>query len=150
MKSKIIGILLLLAGIAGAVVPLLTDCKAHGKVMKNGMPMPCHYSAIALSVIGGIVILLALITIFVRMNIVHYITFILTALAGVAGFLIPNKIIMIGNGVPMKEGGWMCGLCKSPEMPCVSTMMPIMNIVLGVIIALSVIGIILKFVGKEK
>ncbi|MDO5695539.1 MAG: DUF4418 family protein [Eubacteriales bacterium] len=150
MKNKIISVLLLIAGIAMTAIPLNTDCAAHGHFMKNGQPMGCHYSAIGLTILGGVVIVAALLAIFIKNRGVSIVMYLLAAVAAVLGYLIPRGIIKIGNGVPMKEGGWMCGVCKSPDMACHQSMMPIMNIVLGVVLALSIIGLIMRFLGRRE
>lgn len=105
--NKTMGILLIVLALVIGIVPLFTDCLAHGRTLTTdtgmSIPMKCHWTALAEI---GVAVPLALVGLFnitsKRKETLQTINTLGLAL-GVMTILFPTVLI---------------GVCKNPDMPC--------------------------------
>lgn len=131
---KAIGIVLLIAAVAIAVVPQFTDCESQGRALtlQNGktVPMKCHWTAQAslglalpLAVVGAI-------TTFSRRKANNGNLGIVGVGLGALTILLPTTLI---------------GVCASPDMLCNSVMLPFLVLIGIIVTAVSGLGFALSF-----
>ena len=124
-KNYIFGALIAIAGLLIAIGPktFFAVCASDGE-----MVMKCLYVAQTELVIGIAIALLGIVLFFSKNSAAQITTSIALALNGIITILIPNVLI---------------GVCKSEHMHCNAVTRPALNILGGLVIVLSVIGIIL-------
>lgn len=148
IKNNIANILLVIAGLVLALTPfvLFPVCQVR---MANGKPMMCYYSGIFITIVGAVIILLALINLFVKKKWIWNITYILIIIGGIVSYMVPEGIIKIGDKASL---GWQCGLCMKDHagMTCNSLTMPAIRILVPIIVILGLIGLFINFTRKEK
>ncbi len=150
MKTKIIKKVFLWAGLVLSVVLGLTPhvlapvCQMS---RPDGTPMMCYYSAIFIAVIAGVAALISLIAILTKKKVWNYTSYIFVFLSGVLSYLVPNRIIPIGDKT---VAGWEFGLCRNAQMACREHTMPLITILMVLMIVVSVVGIFVEFLLQER
>lgn len=126
MKNKLfIGIAFIAYALALAVGPytLYKGCK------KGEMLMACHKSLSILLVLGIIVGIIGVITIFAKFKNEILISNAVGIVAGVVAILIPSVIV---------------GACKMETMACRTTTFPVIYIVSGIFIVINIVSMIIQ------
>jgi hypothetical protein len=136
---RILGIILILLAIAIAVVPAFTDCQSQGLsiALPNGktVPMKCHWTGVA--EIGTAVPLVAI-----------GIMLIASRRKESRIYLNISGIVLGGLAVAFPSG--LIGVCATPTMTCVTLMSPALLAMGGVVIALSVFGLVWSLRSKDQ
>lgn len=114
--------------------------------MPNGGFMMCRYSGILITGMGGAIVVLAILTPWVRGGIVVFFR-ILSAAAALLCYLIPARIVVVGNKAAL---GWECGLCKAADMACRATTMPAVNVLVGALVLVNVTALIFGLVEPKR
>jgi hypothetical protein len=125
------GILLIVLALVIGIVPLFTDCLAHGRTLTTdtgmSIPMKCHWTALAEI---GVAVPLALIGLFNitsrRKETLRTINVLGLAL-GVMTILFPTVLI---------------GVCKNPDMPCRMIELPTLILSGILVIVASLVAIV--------
>jgi hypothetical protein len=129
---KAIGVILLIAAVAIAVVPQFTDCESQGRALtlQNGrsVPMKCHWTAQAALGLALPVAVVGALTLFRGRKPGATNLGIVGAGLGAIAILLPISLI---------------GVCASPDMICNSVMRPFMILTGGVITVASAAGFLL-------
>jgi hypothetical protein len=131
------GLMIVLALTTG-IVPLLTDCQSQGRALTladgRTVPMKCHWTAIAeIAVAVPLLVTGALLAISKRRETGRNLT-ILGGVLGVLVILIPTVLI---------------GVCANPDMLCNLVMKPALILAGGLVVALSLVGMVRSLGMKE-
>jgi hypothetical protein len=129
--NKTMGILLIVLALVIGIVPLFTDCLAHGRTLTTdtgmSIPMKCHWTALAEI---GVAVPLALIGLFnitsKRKETLRTINEIGLAL-GVMVILYPTVLI---------------GVCANPDMPCRMIELPTLILSGILVIVVGLVGLV--------
>lgn len=117
------------------------------KLMKNGKPMPCHYSGLLIVGMGLVIVIVSVLAIWLKKKWLDTVAYLISLVAAVLSYMIPKRIIEVGH---MKVDGWQCGLCKSPTMSCQTQTMPAVSWLVGLLVLSCVVALIIGFVKKER
>ncbi|WP_215492284.1 DUF4418 family protein [Fenollaria sporofastidiosus] len=127
-KNKIIGILFIILGVLVFLTPgtLAPVCPA----MADGKFMKCHWMGQAIKGIGGVMTVLGLIyTLICSKKQMFFTLAISNVVIGIYAILLPAKLI---------------GGCMNAEMACRAKTMPMIYILVGLYIVISVVAAILN------
>lgn len=117
--------------------------------MKNGHYMSCHYSGILLTVMGVIIIALALLPLGIHRRLMGMISSALNLILAVIAYLIPHRILPVPTGVINGKGmPVLFGLCNKDTMPCTQTFHHV-SIVLLLLGVLALVTLIFQILKKE-
>ena len=116
--------------------------------MPNGKHMMCHYSGTFIAGMGALIVVLSLLAFWGhRKRWVSSLSGILSIVAALLCYLVPMRIIVIGD----KAGwGWECGLCKAADMACHTTTMPAVTVLVSALVLVNVVALIHGFVGRGR
>ena len=144
--KKILFILNALLGVVLALTPfvLFPVCGP----MPNGKYMMCHYSGIFITGMGALIVVLSLLALWGhRKRWVAPLSGVLSIVAALLSYLVPMRIVVIGNKATM---GWECGLCKAADMACHTTTMPAVTVLVSALVLVHVVALIRGFVGRGR
>lgn len=116
------------------------------QLMANGRHMSCYYSAWLIVGIAVAIGIISLATIRWNNKIGKNISYLIILGLAILGYALPKRMIAVGH---MKLQGWQIGLCMSPDMPCQSTTMPAVTVLLLVIGLLAIEGLVLNFLIED-
>lgn len=144
---KIVTILLIVLGLAVAIVPQFYTCQAHGFdiELKPGVhiPMVCLWTAHAEGVVGMMLVVAGILLAFLRSREVGIALSVMAIFLGFAAVVLPM-------GLAGKHAFlFSIGICMNPDMPCVVVMKPLLTI-LGPLVMLTGIGGLLLNVVRLK
>lgn len=146
MLRKVFSILNLLLGGALALTPfvLFPVCGP----MPNGKHMMCHYSGIFITGMGVLIVVLSLLALWGhRKRWAVSLSGVLSILAALLCYLVPMRIVVIGNKATM---GWECGLCKAADMACHTSTMPAVTVLVSALVLVNVVALIHGFVARGR
>ena len=116
--------------------------------MPNGKYMMCHYSGIFITGMGALIVVLSLLALWGhRKRWVAPLSGVLSIVAALLSYLVPMRIVVIGNKATM---GWECGLCKAADMACHTTTMPAVTVLVSALVLVNVVALIHGFVGRGR
>ncbi len=144
--KKILFILNALLGVVLALTPfvLFPVCGP----MPNGKYMMCHYSGIFITGMGALIVVLSLLALWGhRKRWVAPLSGVLSIVAALLSYLVPMRIVVIGNKATM---GWECGLCKAADMVCHTATMPTVTVLVSALVLVNVVALIHGFVGRGR
>ena len=144
--KKILFILNALLGVVLALTPfvLFPVCGP----MPNGKYMMCHYSGIFITGMGALIVVLSLLALWGhRQRWVAPLSGVLSIVAALLSYLVPMRIVVIGNKATM---GWECGLCKAADMACHTATMPTVTVLVSALVLVNVVALIHGFVGRGR
>ena len=144
--KKILFILNALLGVVLALTPfvLFPVCGP----MPNGKYMMCHYSGIFITGMGALIVVLSLLALWGhRKRWVAPLSGVLSIVAALLSYLVPMRIVVIGNKATM---GWECGLCKAADMACHTATMPTVTVLVSALVLVNVFALIHGFVGRGR
>ena len=72
---------------------------------------------------------------------------VLSIVAALLSYLVPMRIVVIGNKATM---GWECGLCKAADMACHTATMPTVTVLVSALVLVNVVALIHGFVGRGR
>ena len=127
-KNKIFGILFIIFGVLIFLTPgtLAPVCPA----MLDGKFMKCHWMGQAIKGIGGVMTVLGLIYTAIKSKKQMFFTLAISnVIVGIYAILLPAKLI---------------GGCMKPEMACRAKTMPMIYILVGLYIVISIVAIFLN------
>lgn len=136
--SKVLGVVTALIGILVIVVPkyILPVCEYQGKLMETKMgmsiPMKCSWTAQSELGIGLVIIVAALALIFSRQVETRKMVSVILVALGIVVILLPTTLI---------------GVCPNPMMLCHAGALPALELLGGLLIIVTAIGI---YTAKEK
>lgn len=104
-----------LMGMLIALTPFILK-PVCAKLMDNGMPMPCHYSAIIVTILAVVLTLINLVIPFVNRRKFKLLINVVSMLLIAAIVLIPLQVIKF-----KLPGAPICGICRHDGMPCVGS-----------------------------
>lgn len=148
IKNNIANILILIAGGVLALTPFVLFPVCQVK-MANGKPMMCYYSGIFITIMGSLIVVFMILNFIVKKKLVWNITYVLSIVAGIVSYMVPERIIKIGDKETL---GWQCGLCMKGHagMTCNSSTMPAIKIIVPIVVILGLVGLFINFTRKEK
>ena len=144
--KKILFILNALLGVVLALTPfvLFPVCGP----MPNGKYMMCHYSGIFITGMGALIVVLSLLALWGhRKRWVAPLSGVLSIVAALLSYLVPMRIVVIGNKATM---GWEGGLCKAADMACHTVTMPAVTVLVSALVLVNVFALIHGFVGRGR
>ena len=144
--KKILFILNALLGVVLALTPfvLFPVCGP----MPHGKYMMCHYSGIFITGMGALIVVLSLLALWGhRKRWVAPLSGVLSIVAALLSYLVPMRIVVIGNKATM---GWACGLCKAADMACHTVTMPAVTVLVSALVLVNVVALIHGFVGRGR
>ena len=144
--KKILFILNALLGVVLALTPfvLFPVCGP----MPNGKYMMCHYSGIFITGMGALIVVLSLLALWGhRKRWVAPLSGVLSIVAALLSYLVPMRIVVIGNKATM---GWECGLCKAADMACHTATMPTVTVLVSALVLVNVVALIHGFVARGR
>ncbi len=112
-----------------------------------GYPMKCYYTGIMFVISGGVLAFFALIAMIKDKKALKVLLAIVAFIISIVNYLIPMGIIKVGN---MKTLHWEFGLCRSPEMSCLTSFKPAMIVILALVLILSIIILVKAFLSKSR
>ena len=132
-RVNICAVILGLAGVFQILIPLVIFpvCQKQIETAAGGtVPMKCHWYAMAVVILGGALILQALLKLWVKQPETSAYGGAVTLLTGVATMLLHNNSII--------------GLCANARMACRMATLPAVNILAGITIVVSLTEIVLN------
>ena len=130
--NKLLGILLIVAALAIAIVPAFTDCQSQGKSLTltsgKNVPMKCHWTGIAEISTGVPLIGVGAMMVASRRKANLYSLGIMGVILGIFVIALPTSLI---------------GVCQTPTMICHTVMKPALTVLGSVAIAGSIGAIVL-------
>ncbi len=145
IKQNIFHIINIILGLIVALTPfqLFPVCTMESEM---GGPMKCYWSGKAMVYIGIAMLVISLVSLLLNKKFVNYISYILVAVSGTLIYLIPTRVIKIGEKV---VDGWECGLCGMPMMSCNTTTMPAIKTIMIIVLIVNIVALSLNFLRKE-
>ena len=143
---KIIGVILVILALCAIIIPQLQTCQYHGKAIRcteppRTIPMKCLYSARAEIPMGVILAFVGGFLFFSKQKETRMMLSILGVLSGL--FII---LLVAGKGLPPEP---FIGVCKKPDMPCVTVMQPACYAIGIITIVTSLVALALNFVPER-
>lgn len=142
---KATGVILMVLGLAVAIVPQFFTCQYHGFAIhctqpELTIPMKCLWTAHAMIPLG---ILLVLNGGGIFLGKERETRRILSISGIIIGIFV--GLLVVGKG----PGGPLIGICMNPDMPCVVIMQPACFLMSGIIIVVSIVVLALTFVRSK-
>jgi hypothetical protein len=132
--NKILGISLVVLGLAIAIVPQFTDCASQGHfmtVMGNQVPMTCHWAARGEIAVGAPLMVMGGVMSFSRRR---------------SGFFALGILGVVAGGFTMFLPHYIIDTCPGPTMACNTLMRPSLTALGSLTVIGSVVGMVL---GKK-
>ncbi len=145
IKKNIFHIVNIILGLVVALTPFQLFPVCTGEAPMGG-PMKCYWSGKAIVIIGIAMLVLSILSLLLNKKLMNYISFILVAVLGSMIYLIPTRVIKLGD---KKIDGWECGMCMKPTMTCLMTTLPAIKVLMVVIIIVNVAALAFNFLRKE-
>ncbi len=145
IKKNIFHIVNIILGLVVALTPfqLFPVCTMKSEM---GGPMKCYWSGKAMVYIGIAMLIISLVSLLLNKKTLNYISYLLVAVLGTLIYLIPTRVIKIGDKM---VDGWECGLCGMPMMSCITKTMPAVKIIMIVVLIVNIVALTLNFLRKE-
>jgi hypothetical protein len=136
---KILGVAILLLALAIAILPQYSTCASDGKylTLANGrtIPMKCSWTARAEIAVGAPLAVVGAMMVFSRRKESKRNLAVMGITLGALAILLPTRLI---------------GVCAMPTNSCVTVLKPSMLGLGSVVIGLSLVGLVMSQVSKEK
>ncbi|PIE53859.1 MAG: hypothetical protein CSA35_09110 [Dethiosulfovibrio peptidovorans] len=118
------------------------------KMAPDGNPMKCYYTGIFTVIMGCLVVAIALLVFMAqKKGWLRSWSYILTAVIALVCYMVPHRIIPIGN---KSVNGWECGLCANAHHSCFAVTMPALTKLIIVIVLVNIAALIYRFVAEER
>lgn len=151
--KKISTILLAISGLLLAILPLMTDCAAFNKFMKDGSYTGNHLTAVIFTAIGVLVVILAILTFIIKKNGIGYITYVISLLCSIFGLLVIRSVIKLKSRFLLDMVGAKTAFCQNCHMGVMDgsheRFVFINTILMAILLLVSLFGIISLFLGKK-
>ncbi len=150
LKSKIMNIVSIIISLVITLTPFLLFPVCSG-LLPNGSHMKCHYTGIFVTILGSVMTIILIINLLMKKKIFSYISYTVAIIITSFMYMAPHQIIKLGDKMKL---GWEVGFCRMAMrdgrvMTCFTKTQPMLNILIPVMILVSVIAIILVFLGEE-
>ncbi len=150
LKNKIIKIIQLIISIVITLTPFVIFPVCAG-VLPNGTHMKCYHSGMFVTALGAFVTILLIINLFTKKKVYSYILNFIVIIATSLMYMVPHQVIKLGDKMKL---GWEVGFCRmamknGKVMTCFTQTKPALNILIPTMILVSIIAIILVFLGDD-
>ncbi|MDO5733701.1 MAG: DUF4418 family protein [Eubacteriales bacterium] len=142
-ENRFLNLLQCFLAVILALVPFVIKpvCRS---LMKNGLPMPCHYSGILITVLALVVAAVNLLAFCLKKSVFTLISNIVSILLIALAYLLPSRIITLPFSFLPRFG-----LCQSAGMSCRHSFhwVTVLIVLIGLV---AVIQLIILAVGQNK